>query len=433
MKGRGNRMEETKVLLGEIETGQHDERLKAIYVDETMVPYQKERFQKGICKFEELYGAGEVEVYSAPGRSEVGGNHTDHQHGEVLAASINLDAIAVVRKMQNNVIELLSEGYEKICVDLSDLEKKEEEEGTSIGIIRGMIYGLKKNGHKIGGFQAYVTSDVLNGAGMSSSAAFETLVGTIISGLYNGMEISPVEIAQVAQYAENVFFGKPCGLMDQMACSVGGLIHIDFADPKNPMVEKVEVDFDVYHHSLCITDTKGSHADLTDDYALIPQEMKKVASFFGKEFLREVDEKEFYKNIAKLQKECGDRAVLRSLHFFEEDKRVEQEVSALKNGDFKGFLQTVKASGNSSFNYLQNVYTNKDVQNQGVSIGLAVSESILKEHGVSRVHGGGFAGTIQAFVEDSFVETYREVLDSVFGEGACHVLKVRPFGGIKVM
>lgn len=426
-------MEETNVLLGEIETGQYDERLKAIYVDETMVPYQKERFQKGICKFEELYGAGEVEVYSAPGRSEVGGNHTDHQHGEVLAASINLDAIAVVRKMQNNVIELLSEGYEKICVDLSDLEKKEEEEGTSIGIIRGMIYGLKKNGHKIGGFQAYVTSDVLNGAGMSSSAAFETLVGTIISGLYNGMEISPVEIAQVAQYAENVFFGKPCGLMDQMACSVGGLIHIDFADLKNPMVEKVEVDFDVYHHSLCITDTKGSHADLTDDYALIPQEMKKVASFFGKEFLREVDEKEFYKNIAKLQKECGDRAVLRSLHFFEEDKRVEQEVSALKNGDFKGFLQTVKASGNSSFNYLQNVYTNKDVQNQGVSIGLAVSESILKEHGVSRVHGGGFAGTIQAFVEDSFVETYREVLDSVFGEGACHVLKVRPFGGIKVM
>ena len=426
-------MEETKVLLGEIETGQHDERLKKIYVDEAMVPYQKERFQKAVCKFEELYGAGEVEIYSAPGRSEVGGNHTDHQHGEVLAASINLDAIAVVRKMQNNVIELLSEGYEKICVDLSDLEKKEEEEGNSIGIIRGMIYGLKKNGHKIGGFQAYVTSDVLNGAGMSSSAAFETLVGTIISGLYNGMEISPVEIAQVAQYAENVFFGKPCGLMDQMACSVGGLIHIDFADPKNPIVEKVEVDFGAYHHSLCSTDTKGSHADLTDDYAQIPQEMKMVASFFGKEFLREVDEKEFYKNIAKLQKECGDRAVLRSLHFFEEDKRVEQEVNALKSGDFKGFLQTVKASGNSSFNYLQNVYTNKDVQNQGVSIGLAVSESILKEHGVSRVHGGGFAGTIQAFVEDSFVETYREMLDSVFGEGACHVLKVRPFGGIKVM
>lgn len=433
VKGRGNRMRETEGLLDELKTGQQDKRLKEIYADEGMLPYQRERFQSAIRKFEEMYGAGEVEVYSAPGRSEVGGNHTDHQHGEVLAASINLDAIAVVRKTQEPVIELLSEGYEKISVDLSDLEKREEEEGTSIGIIRGMAYGLKQNGHGIGGFQAYVTSDVLNGAGMSSSAAFETLIGTVISGLYNNMEISPVEIAQVAQYAENVFFGKPCGLMDQMACSVGGLIHIDFKDPKNPMVEKVEVDFGAYEHSLCITDTKGSHADLTDDYAQIPQEMKKVAEFFGKEFLREVDEKDFYKNIAKLQKECGDRAVLRSLHFFEEEKRVEQEVAALKNGNFSEFLQTVKSSGNSSFNYLQNVYTNKDVQNQGVSIGLAVSESILGNHGVSRVHGGGFAGTIQAFVEDSFVENYREMLDSVFGEGSCHVLKVRPFGGIKVI
>ena len=426
-------MKELEGLLGELKAGQQDKRLKEIYVDEGMVPYQRARFQNAIRKFEELYGAGEAEVYSAPGRSEVGGNHTDHQHGEVLAASINLDAIAIVRKTQEPVIELLSEGYEKISVDLSNLEKREEEEGTSIGIIRGMAYGLKQNGHVIGGFQAYVTSDVLNGAGMSSSAAFETLVGTVISGLYNNMEISQVEIAQVAQYAENVFFGKPCGLMDQMACSVGGLIHIDFADPKNPIVDKVEVDFGSYQHSLCITDTKGSHADLTDDYAQIPQEMKKVAAFFGKEFLREVDEKDFYKNIAKLQKECGDRAVLRSLHFFEEDKRVEKEVNALKSGDFKEFLQTVEASGNSSFQYLQNVYTNKDVQNQGVSIGLAVSESILKNHGVSRVHGGGFAGTIQAFVEDGFVEEYRAMLDSVFGEGSCHVLKVRPFGGIKVM
>ncbi len=426
-------MKKTEDLLGGLKAGQQDKRLKEIYVDEGMLPYQRERFQSAIRKFEELYGAGEAEVYSAPGRSEVGGNHTDHQHGEVLAASINLDAIAVVRKTQEPVIELLSEGYEKISVDLSDLEKRDEEEGTSIGIIRGMAYGLKQNGHAIGGFQAYVTSDVLNGAGMSSSAAFETLIGTVISGLYNNMEISPVEIAQVAQYAENVFFGKPCGLMDQMACSVGGLIHIDFADPKNPIVEKIEVDFGAYRHSLCITDTKGSHADLTDDYAQIPQEMKKVALFFGKEFLREVDEKEFYKNIATLQKECGDRAVLRSLHFFEEEKRVEKEVNALKSGEFKEFLQTVKASGNSSFNYLQNVYTNKDVQNQGVSIGLAVSESILGNHGVSRVHGGGFAGTIQAFVEDSFVENYREMLDSVFGEGSCHVLKVRPFGGIKVI
>lgn len=426
-------MKKTKVLLGEFAEKKQEERLREIYVDAHMLPYLNERYQKAIQKYEELYGEGEVEIYSAPGRSEVGGNHTDHQHGEVLAASINLDAIAVVGKTQEPVIRLLSEGYRMITVGLSELEKKEKEEGTSTGIIRGMLYGLKKNGHEIGGFQAYVTSDVLNGAGMSSSAAFETLIGTIISGLYNNMQISPVEIAQVAQYAENVYFGKPCGLMDQMACSVGGLIHIDFADPKEPVVEKVEVDFGSYHHSLCITDTKGSHADLTDDYAQIPKEMKQVAEFFGKEFLREVDSEEFYKNIAKLQKACGDRPVLRALHFFEEDKRVGMEVSALRAGDFAAFLQTVKASGISSFNYLQNVYTNKEVQNQGVSVGLAVSDSILGSHGVCRVHGGGFAGTIQAFVADEFVETYREMLDSVFGAGACHVLKVRPFGGIKVL
>ncbi len=424
-------MKETKVLLEEFAAKQHQERLKEIYVDPGVLDYQNERYQEAIRKYEELFGAGEAELYSAAGRSEVGGNHTDHQHGEVLAASINLDAIAVVSKSEEPVIKLLSDGYPMITVDLSQLEKRDAEEGTSAGLIRGMAYGLKKNGHEIGGFQAYVTSDVLNGAGMSSSAAFEVLVGTVLSGLYNEMSVSPVEIAQVAQYAENVYFGKPCGLMDQMACSVGGLIHIDFADPEHPVVEKVEVDFSSYHHSLCITDTKGSHADLTDDYALIPQEMKKVAGFFGKEFLREVDPEEFYKNIPCVRKECGDRPVLRALHFFEEDKRVEQEVAALKAGDFQGFLDTVKESGDSSFKYLQNIYTNKDVQNQSVSMGLAVSDAILPGHGVSRVHGGGFAGTIQAFVADDFVEEYREALDNLYGEGSCHVLKVRPFGGIK--
>lgn len=426
-------MKNTKVLLGEFEAQKHNDRLKEIYVDEGLLAYQNKRYQEAIQEYEKIYGEGEVEIFSAPGRSEVGGNHTDHQHGEVLAASINLDGIAVVGRLDENKIKLLSKGYRMIEVDLSDLEKKDVEEGTSAGLIRGMAYGLQKNGHKLGGFQAYVTSDVLNGAGLSSSAAFEVIVGTILSGLYNDMTISAVEIAQVAQYAENVYFGKPCGLMDQMACSVGGLIHIDFNDPAEPIVEKVDVDFSAYHHSLCITDTKGSHADLTDDYALIPQEMKKVAEFFGKEFLREVDAAEFYKNMAKVRETCGDRPVLRALHFFEEDKRVEQEVNALKAGDFNGFLQTVKASGNSSFKYLQNIYTNKDVQNQSVSIGLAASESILGNHGVSRVHGGGFAGTIQAFVADDFVETYREMLDSVYGEGSCHVLKVRPFGGIKVV
>lgn len=426
-------MKETKVLLEEFAAKKHQERLKEIYVDPGVLDYQNERYQEAIRKYEELFGSGEAELYSAAGRSEVGGNHTDHQHGEVLAASINLDAIAVVGKLNEPVIKLLSDGYPMITVDLSQLEKRDAEEGTSAGLIRGMAYGLKENGHEIGGFQAYVTSDVLNGAGMSSSAAFEVLVGTILSGLYNGMSVSPVEIAQVAQYAENVYFGKPCGLMDQMACSVGGLIHIDFADPEHPLVEKVGVDFSSYHHSLCITDTKGSHADLTDDYAMIPQEMKKVAGFFGKEFLREVDAADFYKNIPGVRKECGDRPVLRALHFFEEDKRVEHEVAALKARDFQGFLDIVKESGDSSFKYLQNIYTNKDVQNQSVSMGLALSDAILPGHGVSRVHGGGFAGTIQAFVADDFVEEYREALDNLYGEGSCHVLKVRPFGGIKIL
>ncbi len=426
-------MNQSTTLLQEFEARKHQDRLAEIYISQSLLDCQADRYCQAIKKFEELYGPGSAEIYSAPGRSEVGGNHTDHQHGEVLAASINLDAIAIVRKSEKNQIQLLSDGYPMIAVDLSTLENKKEEEGTSAGLIRGMAYGLAKNGHKVGGFQAYVTSDVLNGAGMSSSAAFEVLVGTILSGLYNDMSISPIEIAQVAQYAENVYFGKPCGLMDQMACSVGGLIHIDFADPSNPVVEKVDVDFGAYQHSLCITDTKGSHADLTDDYAQIPQEMKKVAECFGKEFLREVSPEEFYKEIPELRKKCGDRPVLRALHFFEEDKRVEREVSCLKAGDFQGFLKTVKASGDSSFKYLQNIYTNKDVQNQSVSIGLAASDSILPGHGASRVHGGGFAGTIQAFVEDGFVEEYRSMLDSIYGEGSCHVLKVRPFGGIKVM
>ncbi|MCI9083553.1 MAG: galactokinase [Lachnospiraceae bacterium] len=424
-------MKNTKVWTEELKSQGCQERLKEIYVDEGVIAYQTKRYQEALHKFEELFGEQDVEIYSAPGRSEVGGNHTDHQHGEVLAASINLDAIAVVSRAEEKVIKLLSDGYPMISVNLKDLEMRKGETGTSAGLIRGMAYGLKKNGHQIGGFCAYVTSDVLNGAGMSSSAAFEVLVGTILSGLYNDMSISPVEIAQVAQYSENVYFGKPCGLMDQMACSVGGLIHIDFADPKNPLVEKVDVDFSAYHHSLCITDTKGSHADLTDDYALIPQEMKKVAKFFGKDFLREVEVEEFYQKIPKIRETCGDRPVLRALHFFEEDKRVELEVAALREGNFQGFLKTVQESGDSSFKYLQNIYTNKDVQNQSVSMGLAVSDSILSGHGVSRVHGGGFAGTIQAFVSDDFVETYRDKLDHLYGKGSCHVLKVRPFGGIQ--
>jgi galactokinase len=296
-----------------------------------------------------------------------------------------------------------------------------------------MAAKLQEAGYQIGGFTAYITSDVLMGAGLSSSAAFETIIGTILSGLYNNMEVSPVFIAQAGQYAENVYFGKPCGLMDQMACSVGGLINIDFADPAEPVMRKVEVEFEDYHYSLCIVDTKGSHADLTDEYAAVPAEMKAVAEKLGKPVLRQIDAEEFYKNIPELRDELGDRAVLRAIHFLNENERVGKQVAALNEGRFADFLQLVKESGNSSFKYLQNVYTSKDVQNQAMSIGLAVAETVLGDHGVSRVHGGGFAGTIQIFVENEFVPEIKAAMDGVFGEGSCHVLKVRKYGGMKVL
>lgn len=420
-------------LMKELETGKWDELLLDIYEDSALIPYQRERYINLLKLYAKTFKTDDVAVYSAPGRSEVCGNHTDHQKGEVLATSINLDAIAVVSKNNENVIRLVSDGYPMITVDLKDISKKKEDRGSSAGLIKGVVAGLVDAGYKAGGFNAYVTSDVLIGAGLSSSAAFETIIGTIISGLFNDMAISSVKIAQVGQYAENEYFGKPCGLMDQMACSVGGLIHIDFKDTANPVVDKVNVDFSKYAHSLCIVDTKGSHQDLTDDYAAVPKEMKAVAACFGKEVLREVDEKDFYANIADIRKKTNDRAVLRAIHFFEEEKRVEKIVEHLNEGDFETFLQLITQSGNSSFKYLQNVYTSKDIANQGVSVGLAASETALMGKGATRVHGGGFAGTIQAFVPDEQVEEYRKFMDNVFGKGSCHVLKVRKYGGMKVM
>lgn len=425
-------MVKADLLIEELKNNKYDELLKDIYVDENLVEYQCSRYVKAIDKYISLYGETDVEIYSAPGRSEVGGNHTDHQHGCVLAAAINLDAIAVVGK-NDNIIKVLSDDFDIAPIDLNNLEINKEEVGTSESLIRGVCARLKELGYQIGGFNAYITSDVLIGAGLSSSAAFETIIGTIISGLYNNMSIDPVIIAQVGQYAENVYFGKPCGLMDQCASSVGSLINIDFKDVSKPFVNKVDVDFSKFGHSLCIVDTKGSHADLTDEYAAIPMEMKKVANYFGKEFLREVDEQEFFNNIAGVRAACQDRPVLRAIHLFEENKRVEQEVNALNNGDFECFKKVVKASGDSSYKFLQNVYANCDVQNQSVSIGLAMSETIIGENGVCRVHGGGFAGTIQAFVKDEFVATYKDKIEKVFGEGSCHVLKVRKYGGIKVI
>ena len=412
------------ILVEELNNKKYDELLNDIYVDTNLLDYQRERYVKAINKYVSLYGDTDVEIYSAPGRSEVGGNHTDHQHGCVLAAAVNLDAIAVVGRVDNK-IKVLSDDFDIAPINLEDLEIKKAEEGTSEALIRGVCARLKELGYNVGGFNAFITSDVLMGAGLSSSAAFETIIGTIISGLYNDMTIDPVVIAQVGQYAENVYFGKPCGLMDQCASSVGSLINIDFNDVAKPIVNKVDVDFSKFGHSLCIVDTKGSHADLTDEYAAIPMEMKKVANYFGKEFLREVDEEDFFNDIAGARKACQDRAVLRAIHLFEENKRVDQEVKALNNSDFETFKKVVKESGDSSYKFLQNVYANCDVQNQSVSIGLAMSEKIIGRNGVCRVHGGGFAGTIQAFVKDEFVTAYKTEIERVFGKGSCHVLKVR--------
>lgn len=426
-------MKQTAVLKEEFKNHAHRDLLLDIYLDESMMDYQEARYVKAIEKFEELFGENEVEIYSAPGRSEVGGNHTDHQFGCVLATSINLDAIAIVTPNEGS-IELVSEGFDELIkVNLDDISMNEEEIGTTVSLIRGMVAKLAEAGHNVGGFKAYVTSDVIVGAGLSSSAAFETIIGTILSGLYNNMDVSPVFIAQAGQYAENVYFGKPCGLMDQMACSVGGLINIDFEDPATPIMNKVNVEFDDYKHSLCIVDTKGSHADLTDEYAAVPAEMKAVAAMLGEEVLRRVDTKAFYAAIPEIREKLGDRAVLRAIHFFNENERVGKQVAALNEGRFEDFLGLIKESGNSSYKFLQNVYTSKDVAHQAVSIGLAVAETVLAGKGASRVHGGGFAGTIQIFVANEDVPAIKEAMDGVFGEGACHVLKVRKYGGMKVI
>ena len=429
-------MNKISALSLEIKEGKLDDKIKDIYVDETKLSYQRERYVEALSEYARIFSDGnvdaEVEIYSAPGRSEIGGNHTDHQHGNVLAASINDDAIAIVGNADSGEVRVLSKGYDMLSISLGDIEKKDSEEGTTVALIKGVIYGVKNAGYNIGGFDAYITSDVLSGSGLSSSAAFETIIGTILSGLYNDMKIDPVEIAKIGQFAENVYFGKPCGLMDQMACSVGSLCQIDFKNPEEPVIDRVEFDLSSVGYSLCITDTKGSHADLTPDYAAVPAEMKNAASCFGKEVLREVEKDSIMADINKIRKAYGDRAALRALHFVGENERAVLEAKALKEDNFEEFLKLFKASGDSSYKYLQNVYTNHDVEHQNVSIGLCVSEMVLGDDGVARVHGGGFAGTIQAFVKNEAVGEYKKAMDDLFGDGSCNVLMIRKYGGIKV-
>lgn len=423
----------TKATKEKILAGTLDKRLAYIY-GEGALAYQRERYAKAIDEFEKIYGDGEIALYSVAGRSELSGNHTDHNHGCVVAASINLDIIAVASKREDGVIRVKSEGFPEDVVDFSAYNAPIEAKfGTSESIIAGMCAGFLKNGHKIGGFNAYTTSNVLKGSGLSSSAAFEDMIGNILSHEYNGGEVDNVEIAKLAQYAENVYFGKPCGLMDQVACAVGGIVAIDFADPKAPVIDKLDFDLSAKGYNLCIVNTGGNHADLTDDYASVPAEMKLVAAHFGKAVLRDVSKAELVAAIPALRQEVGDRAVLRALHFMEENERVKAQKNALEANDLDGFFGGVIASGRSSFCYLQNVYTTKNLTEQGLSLALCLAESYLSNRKAAwRVHGGGFAGTIQSFVPAEAVEGYRALMDGVFGEGKCIVLRIRPVGAIRV-
>ena len=427
-------MADSKILKEKLASGDYDARLKEVYLSDKAVADQKERLAVIIDEYVKLFGDNEnIELFSAPGRTEVGGNHTDHNHGKVLAASVDLDTVAAAAKRDDSVIVEKSFNFDALEVDISDLNIHTEEFGKSSGLIRGMCAGFVEYGYKIGGFNAASMSRVLSGSGLSSSAAYEVLIGTILNHLYNDGKVSAVDIAKIAQLAENKYFGKPCGLMDQMASSVGSFITIDFKDPSEPIIKKVNFDFASCGHALCIIDTGGDHADLTDDYAAVRGEMEQAAEVFGKNVLRDVDETEFMRNISLVREKVNDRAVLRAMHFYAENKRAEAEVKALESGDFDAFKELVTESGRSSYMYNQNVFTTKDVAHQGVSLALAMCEYLLKGKGAWRVHGGGFAGTVQAFVPVDMLDDFCEKIEAVFSKGSCHVLSIRPFGGIKLL
>lgn len=392
-------------------------------------PEKKQKLDAG---FAAAFGGAPERYFSAPGRTEIGGNHTDHQRGRVLAAAVNLDTVAAVRVNGTDTIRILSQGYPLCEVDVKELTPREDEINTTPALIRGVAARFAQLGCKVRGFDAYCESTVLPGSGLSSSAAYEVLIGTIVNHLFFEGKVSQAEVAQIGQYAENVFFGKPCGLMDQTASAVGNLVTIDFFDKEHPVIQPVNFDFSACGHALCIIDTRASHADLTDEYAAIPNEIKAVCAHFGKEVLSQIDEAEFYAAIPALRKSCGDRAVLRAVHFYQDNARVPRQVAALEAGDFAAFLKLVKESGHSSYMYLQNVIPAGYKEHQDVAIALALCEHYLQGKGAYRVHGGGFAGTVQAFVPFEILEDFRAGIDSVLGEGACHVLSIRPQGGVEM-
>lgn len=392
----------------------------------------EKRIEGLLDTFHDYFGEAQPVIYSAPGRTEIGGNHTDHQRGKVLAGSVNVDMLAAAAENGSRIVRVKSEGYDMIRVDLGTLEPVEEELGSTAALVRGICSEAKDRGYEVRGFDACVTSQVMQGSGLSSSAAFEVLMGAVVNGLFCNEELGATDLAIMGQAAENRFFGKPCGLMDQMASAWGGIIAIDFKDPSKPEVHPVDFDFASACHSLCMIDVGADHASLTHEYAAIPAEMKKISAHFGKDVLREVDEAEFFAAIPALRREAGDRAVLRAIHIFQENRRVEELCRALEAGDFDSFLRTVRRSGQSSWMYLQNVIVTGSVQEQSAALALALCDSILGERGAYRIHGGGFGGTVQAFVPDDMLEEFRQKVEAVFGPGSCHVMKIRSRGFMKV-
>ena len=382
--------------------------------------------------FSTAFGGEAQRYFSAPGRTEIGGNHTDHQRGRVLAGAVNLDTVAAVRISGTSVIRVQSKGYPLCQVDLDNLEPVPAEINSTPALIRGVAARFAQLGCKVGGFDAYCESTVLPGSGLSSSAAFEVLIGTIINHLFFDSRVSQAEVAQIGQYAENVFFGKPCGLMDQTASAVGGLVTIDFADKAHPDIRPVHFDFSTTGHALCIIDSRADHADLTDEYAAIPGELKEICDCLGREVTTEIPEEEFYAAIPKLRETCGDRAVMRAMHEYNENRRVPEQVACLEKGDFEGFLSLIRESGFSSWMYLQNVIPAGYVRQQPVAVALGLCEHYLRGKGAYRVHGGGFAGTVQAFVPFELLDSFRAGIDAALGEGACHVLSIRPQGGVEM-
>ena len=415
---------EIKALL---ESHQLENWYQELYVDAQLFPAKKERFLQLLQKFTDSFPQEDIFLFSTPGRSEIIGNHTDHQNGKVIAASINLDMIAFVG-MNEHGINIISDGEVIEAIDINDLSVKQEEFNTSMALIRGVVARFKDLGYHYGGFDAVITSDVLIGSGLSSSAAFEVLVGNILNHCYNDGSVDAITLAKIGQYSENVYFNKPSGLMDQMACAIGDLVYIDFKEKENPEVVQLQSPLTKNGFNLCVVNTGGSHANLSGEYAAIVTEMKTIANEFDINLLSELDYDLFYQKIGQLRKKVSDRALIRAIHFDQEMKRVELLKNAIVSQDIQQFLFLIQASGNSSFRFLQNVMLPFDITEQSISVALAASENILGSEGVCRVHGGGFAGTIQAFVPHHLVEQYKVTMESIFGEDSCSVLNIRPVG-----